>query len=176
VKAEIYVEGQEFPYGKFTFGVLSTTYGLGIYYFLPYAMINQNLGLLMTIFFIFLEGLLIGLVILSYSLEFVFEKMLAKVVLFWVNTTDFKLTLKNLSSHRMQNRQTSILYALSISFIVMISVGFQLQIDATKDEYLMSMGGDIDMGGDSVNPAFINSFLHTLPGLDSVTFVSNHLT
>jgi hypothetical protein len=53
-----------------TFGVVAAAYGLAIYYLLPKAMINLNLGLMISLFFIFLEGLLVGLVVLSYSLEF----------------------------------------------------------------------------------------------------------
>ena len=53
-KIEVYVEGKEFPYGKVLFGIIATSYGLMIYYLLPRALINQNLGLLLTIFFIIL--------------------------------------------------------------------------------------------------------------------------
>lgn len=58
---------------------------------------------------------------------------MARIIYFWINKTDKLLLLKNLSSHRIHNRLTSILYALSISFIIVISVGFHLQLDATKD-------------------------------------------
>lgn len=114
------------------FGVVSTVYGLAIYYLLPYGMINQSVGLLAVLFFVLLEGLLVGLVILSYSFDFVLETFLAKAVLFWANPTDRQLTLKNLSMHRMQNRQTSMIYALSVSLVIMISVGFSVQIDSAK--------------------------------------------
>lgn len=70
-KVEIYVEGREFPTGKVLFGVLATGYGLMIYYLLPRALINQNLGLLLIIFFAILEGLLIGLILLSFSVQYI---------------------------------------------------------------------------------------------------------
>ena len=127
--------------------MVATAYGLAVYYLLPKAMISINLGLMISLFFIFLEGLLIGLVIISYSFEFLLERVMAKVLLFWTPRTDFALTVKNLSCHRMQNRKTSLIYALAVSFVIMIAVGFELQIDATKDEYLKVMGGDIDIGG-----------------------------
>ena len=52
------------------FGLLAAGYGLMIYYMLPRALINQNLGLLLAIFFFILEGLLIGLILLSFSVQY----------------------------------------------------------------------------------------------------------
>jgi hypothetical protein len=50
------------------------------------------------------------------------------VFLFWINKTDFFLMLKNLAAHRFKNRRSSILYAFSVSFIVFVSVGIQIQV------------------------------------------------
>lgn len=113
-----------FPWGKVTFGIVATCYGLAVYYLLPRAMINMNLGLLITLFFIFLQGLLVGLVILSYSFEYLLEEFMASVLLFWANRTDYSLTVKNLSCHRMSNRRTSMIYALSVAFVIFIAIGF----------------------------------------------------
>ncbi len=142
---------------------MATIYGLAIYYLLPKAMINANLGLMMTLFFIFLEGLLVGLIILSYSFEYLLENIMAKVLLFWTNYTDRSLTIKNLSCHRMSNRKTSVIYALAVSFIIMIAIGFELQIEAVRNDYLSMMGGDIDIGGPSVNASFIKNLIPHLP-------------
>ena len=40
----------------------------------------------------------------------------------------FILTLKNLAAHRMKNRKSSLLYALSVSFIIFVSVGISIQM------------------------------------------------
>lgn len=127
-KVEVYVEGREFPTGKVLFGVLAAGYGLMIYYLLPRALINQNLGLLLLIFFVILEGLLVGLILLAFSVQYLFERAVAYACLFWAEATDLLLTLKNLSSHRFRNRRTALLYALSVSFIVFVSVGLQIQL------------------------------------------------
>jgi hypothetical protein len=100
---------------------------------------------------------------------------MASLLLFWTNSTDFALVVKNLSCHRMQNRKTSLIYSLAVSFVIMIAVGFELQINATKDEYLVYMGGDIDIGGHYVSPAFINAALADLPAIASLTFVTASL-
>jgi hypothetical protein len=54
------------------FGFLATFYGLMIYYLLPKSLITLNLGLLLTIFFTILMGLLVGLILLSYSFQYIF--------------------------------------------------------------------------------------------------------
>ena len=50
------------------FGVTACVFGIAIYYGLPLAMLELNLGLILTIFFMLLMGLLLGLVIFSVNL------------------------------------------------------------------------------------------------------------
>lgn len=52
------------------FGVLATTNGLMIYYLLPKGLLNQDIGLLLFVFFAILAGLLGGLILLSYSFQY----------------------------------------------------------------------------------------------------------
>jgi hypothetical protein len=99
-----------------------------IYYLLPKGLVNQDITLLLLVFFVILEGLLIGLVLVGFSFQYLLEKLIAYVFLFWINTTDFILMIKNLSAHRFKNRRSSILYAFSVSFIVFVSVGLQIQV------------------------------------------------
>jgi hypothetical protein len=68
-KTEVYVEGAEFPWKKVAFGVLSTVYGLSVYFLLPYGLINESFGLLAVLFFVVLEGLLVGLVLLTNAFD-----------------------------------------------------------------------------------------------------------
>ena len=70
IHTEIYIEGKEFPYGKLIFGLLSTMFGLMIYYLLPKGLVNQDITLLLLVFFIILEGLLIGMVLVGFSFQY----------------------------------------------------------------------------------------------------------
>ena len=99
-----------------------------IYYLLPKGMINADISLLLFVFFTILVGLLLGLILLSYSFQYLLEKLIAYITLFWTDKTDFMLTMKNLSAHRMKNRRTSLLYALSVSMVIFVSVGLSIQI------------------------------------------------
>lgn len=58
-----------------------------IIYLLPQSLLDQNIGVLLIIFFSILIGLLLGLVILSYSFHYVLEKAVAYITLFWTSVT-----------------------------------------------------------------------------------------
>ena len=173
-KIETYIEGKEFPFGKVIFGGIATSFGLMIYYLLPRALINSNLSVLLVIFFIILEGLLIGLIILAFSVQYFLEKVTAYLCLFWANTTDFILTLKNLSCHRFRNRGTAILYALSVAFIVFVSVGLQIQLQTMYIELLKLNGSYIVVTGD-IDRRKYNDMLSGIDGVEDWAYVSLYL-
>lgn len=50
------------------FGLTGIIYGLGIYYFLPLAMLSFNFALILQIFFAILIGMLYGLSLLAFNL------------------------------------------------------------------------------------------------------------
>ena len=108
-------------------------------------MINEDISLLLFVFFTILSGLLLGLILISYSFQYLFEKLIAYIVLFWTNKTDFLLTMKNLSAHRLKNRRSSLLYALSVSFIIFVSVGSSIQMQTIRDELLKKHGTYIEI-------------------------------
>ena len=65
------------------FGSVSVIFGIGIYYGLPVAMLQLNFGLLLTIFFTILMGLLLGLVLIAINLQGFLEFILMHMLLFW---------------------------------------------------------------------------------------------
>ena len=111
-----------------------------IYYLLPKGLINQDIGLLLIVFFTIIMGLLLGLILIAYSVLYLFEKVVAYLTVFWVNKTDFILTLKNMSAHRFKNRRASLLYSLSVAFIIFVSVGISIQMQTISD-YSMARHG-----------------------------------
>lgn len=137
-----------------------------IYYLLPKALINQDITLLLLVFFIILEGLLIGMVLIGFSFQYLLEKIIAYCLLFWVNKTDFMLMLKNLSAHRFKNRRSSILYAFSVSFIVFVSVGIQIQIQTIYNELLKKHGSFVEIQGTRLDRDFYDQMLPTIEGVE----------
>jgi hypothetical protein len=46
------------------------------------------------------------------------------------------MVLKNLTAHKFRNKLTSIIYSLSIGFIIFLIVSYKLQIESIKTEHL----------------------------------------
>lgn len=141
-------------------------FGLMIYYLLPKGLINQDITLLLFVFFIILEGLLIGMVLIGFSFQYLLEKVVAYGLLFWINSTDFMLMLKNLSAHRFKNRRSAILYAFSVAFIVFVSVGIQIQIQTIYNELLKKHGSFVEVEGLNLNRTFYDDVLKRTEGVE----------
>ena len=51
-----------------TFGVLTTSYGISIYYLMPLSLLSGNFNLILIIFFGILMGMVLGLTLLAFNL------------------------------------------------------------------------------------------------------------
>lgn len=65
------------------FGSISVIAGIGIYYLLPVAILNSNLGLLLNIFFSILLGMILGLTMIALNLQKMLEIFLVNTLLFF---------------------------------------------------------------------------------------------
>ena len=110
------------------------------YYFFPLALVTQQFGLMLNIFFLILFGMLLGLVLLSLNVENLLEHGLTFLLLFWENAACRLLILKNLVAHRGRNRKTTIMYAMSLGFIIFIAVSFAMQIQSATYQQLQRGG------------------------------------
>lgn len=102
--------------------------GIIIYFILPLAVINLDLGLLLEIFFLILIGMIFGLALISLNLQRVIEIITVSVFLFFERKSTKILVLKNLSAHRASNKMTSIIYSLTLGAIIFIVVASNLQL------------------------------------------------
>lgn len=137
VKIIIDVEGKGFPWGRVSFSLIASVFGVSIYYLLPLSLLSFNLGLMIAILFWILIGLLLGLVILSLNVQHLMERLIVFVVfgLFLrclVKTGIRKLILKNLAAHRIRNRRTGTMYSLSLAFVIFLIVAYDVQIKSTS--------------------------------------------
>lgn len=110
------------------FGIISVAYGLSIYYFLPLSLISLNFGMLLLIFFMILIGMFVGMVLLALNLQRVLEILMVYLFLFYELTSTRMLVLKNLIAHKPRNRMTVCIYAMSIGFLIMIVVSYNLEL------------------------------------------------
>jgi len=128
-------------------GIGLTVFGFLIYYLLPLSLISMNLGLFFNIFFGILLGLLFGLIILSLNFEHIIERFLVGVFFFWELSSIPKIVLKNLVAHRIRNRKTTVMYALSLAFIIFITVAYLTEIQTARANRLKRDGAPIVITG-----------------------------
>ena len=120
-------EDNRIPWTIIVIGGVMAGFGFLIYYLFPLALLSFNLTLLLYIFFGLILGMLLGLVMLSLNVEQMLERLVLVVFFFWEKTAITAVVLKNLTAHRERNRKTTIMYSLSLGFIIFMSVSFQLQ-------------------------------------------------
>lgn len=110
------------------FGTIGSLSGMMVYYFLPLSVLNFNPGMLLDIFFLILLGLILGLALIAFNLQRIFELLILNTVLF-LETKSMKILIqKNLSAHRESNRLTSIIYSLTLGCIIFVVVASNLQL------------------------------------------------
>ena len=83
VKITIDIEGKGFPWGRFSFAILASLFGISIYYFLPLSLLSFNFALLINIFFWILIGMLVGMILLSLNVQYLLEKTIVHLFFFW---------------------------------------------------------------------------------------------
>ncbi|KAJ5072648.1 hypothetical protein M0811_01663 [Anaeramoeba ignava] len=131
------------PAAALVIGISLSVYGFLIYYLFPLALLSFNLALLLNMFFWIIAALLFGLVILSLNIEYPIEKAIAYIFLIFNKTYVRTMVLKNLIAHRVRNRKTTIMYALSLGFIIFIAIQFNLQL--TSVEYSIKQQNGCEM-------------------------------
>ena len=102
------------------YGITSTVIGIIVYYMLPIALLEQNLGLILNIFFMLLLGMLLGLVLFAINLQSSMELALLYILLFWEKRSMRMVLRKNLVAHKRKNKLTAIIYALSLGCIIFL--------------------------------------------------------
>lgn len=124
-------------------GIGLSLFGGVIYYVLPLGLLGQNLALLMNIFLFILLGMLLGLVMIALNLQHMLERLLALIFFFWESRGIRNLVVKNLVAHRKRNQKTSILYALSLGFIIFINIAYNIQVSSISEDKKRDIGAVI---------------------------------
>eukprot|EP01116_Phalansterium_solitarium_P010119 TRINITY_DN2458_c0_g2_i3.p1 TRINITY_DN2458_c0_g2~~TRINITY_DN2458_c0_g2_i3.p1 ORF type:complete len:1000 (-),score=386.52 TRINITY_DN2458_c0_g2_i3:162-3161(-) len=111
-------------------GLLLSAFGFGVYLVFPMSLLTMNLALLLNMFFALLLAMLLGCVIVSLNVQHTLEQIVVALLLFWDKLAVTTLVSKNLVAHRRRNRKTAIMFALSLGFIIFISVSFTSTLDS----------------------------------------------
>lgn len=110
-------------------GIVLAALGFIIYYLVPYGLVTSNFYLVLNVFFLILLGMLFGLVVLASNLQPLLEWGYLWLFFFWEKRAVLSVTQKNFDAHRRRNAKTSIMFAISLAFIIFLSVTFTTQIN-----------------------------------------------
>lgn len=132
------------------FGILSCLYGMSIYYFLPYSLISGKLTVLMLIFICILIGMVLGLVIFTSSIDLTLQKIVTKILFMFSKSYYSTIILKNLTSHRLSNKSTSIMFSVSVGLFILVINGIRIEYIADNMHLSRRLSSDlrINAGGD----------------------------
>jgi hypothetical protein len=131
------------------FGLMAVSYGVTIYYCLPLSLLSFNASMLLTIFFIILNGMIVGLSILAYNLQSSCEILILYLFLFWERAEVKILLKKNLVAHKRRNKLTAIIYSLTLACVIFLVTTLNLEID-----YIANMQGFSNLTDDSFDYTF----------------------
>ncbi|GAM17947.1 hypothetical protein SAMD00019534_011220 [Acytostelium subglobosum LB1] len=129
-------------------GFILAAFGFGIYYIFPLSLLSFNLALLLNMFFLLLIAMLLGLILLALNVEHLLERLIVFALLFWEKRAIPQIVLKNLVAHKLRNRKTAIMYAISLAFIIFVNVSYSTQQASMNYKIQQSYGSylRVDMG------------------------------
>ena len=138
------------------FGLLFVLFGTVVYIVLPHALLTENLGIILDVFFAILFSLIFGLTLLVANLRGFIEGFMTYILFFWEKKSMRTLIRKNLVAHKHTNKLTSIIYALTLGCVIFLCVSLTLVLKQTQG----SSGGvagaaDIVVQGDTFYEEFI---------------------
>lgn len=119
-------------------GVAMCTFGFLVYYFLPLALVLNNISLMFNIFFGLLVGMLAGLVVLSLNFLSCIEFLVVLLIFccaFLEKDCVRLMVQKNIIAHRLRNRKTSITFAIALGFLVFMTTAIRTELDSMIYRY-----------------------------------------
>ncbi|EFC43843.1 predicted protein [Naegleria gruberi] len=145
-------EGESISWTSIVMGVVGIIFGFSVYYVMPLSMLTFNITIMMYMFMAVILAMLLGLVLLSLNFENIIEFI---VVLFTIRIFEkvsvIDLVEKNLIAHRERNRKTTLMFSLSLGFIIFSSVLFNTQITAFKYNVMRGAGTELIVGTSRLN-------------------------
>ena len=108
------------------FGFICVIFGVTVYVILPQALLSENIGLILNIFFAILGCLILGLTLLTVNLRGFVEFIVTYLLFFWEKKSMLSLLRKNLMAHKHTNKLTSIIYALTLGCVIFLCVSLNL--------------------------------------------------
>lgn len=146
-------EHRSVPWTALVVGVFLTAFGVGVIVVFPTSLISLNMELLLGLFFVLIVLMLVGFVFLSLNLECLLYRLLALVFFFWDKLAVRKILVKNLIAHRLRNRKTTVMYSVSMSFIIFMFVAYSTMMKSFSYEIEEAYGttAGVRVSGEDAN-------------------------
>eukprot|EP00761_Pharyngomonas_kirbyi_P010043 gb/GECH01010061.1/.p1 GENE.gb/GECH01010061.1/~~gb/GECH01010061.1/.p1 ORF type:complete len:1277 (+),score=329.52 gb/GECH01010061.1/:1-3831(+) len=177
--------GGKWVWGGVVLGLAMAVIGFGTYYIFPLALLSFNLALLLGMFFVLLIAMLLGLVLLASNALTILLTSLGRIFTFFEHGALRSLLVHNIVAHTRRNRKTAIMLAVSLGFVIFISVSFRLQATAFVYQEQQQHGTRIRVEGSNLEESFLfrssnprwalDQFLHRQSVIDSYAFMSRPL-
>ena len=137
-------EQSEMSKSALIIGTFCVVFGFCVYYIFPLALITQRLSLLLAMLFVLMISMLVGLLLLSFSIQHLVERALIFLFFAWFEKRHIRhIILKNMQSHKHRNKKTALMYSASLGFVIMISVVYRVQIGSIGLTMLAHHGGKL---------------------------------
>ena len=121
--------------------------GLLTYYLAPLSFLFQNVQMFLFIMIAILITMLLGLIILTQLLVPYLQKFILKIIMFF-SCQDKKLhliVLKNLEGHKRRDKQVSIMFMVSLGFVIFAGCTLNLIVDFAENLSKGLIGGDFSV-------------------------------
>jgi len=122
------------------FGVLALGYGFGVYNLLPLSMVSFNFSLAMSIFFSILFGMIFSLAVIGINLMPCINFLILKIILIFENKSTKIIVYKNLIAHSDRNRMTSLMFSLTLGFIIFLNIVCGIPFNVERNTMLKHKG------------------------------------
>lgn len=114
-------------FNQFIVAIMLTVIGFTTYYFVPLALINENYTLVLMLLSAILMLIIFGLTFICTLLFTFIERVILWLTLNTCCRRDRRLytvVVKNMDGHSVRNTKTSIMFTLTISFLIFASASF----------------------------------------------------
>lgn len=119
-------------YKMIVFGIFLSAFGVASCYLYPLGLYYKKDNIIIVIFIISIFFIIFGLILLSFNLENLIQFTLTRFLFYFSTESIRELITKNLKSHKFRNRRSVLLFSLSLSTIIFLSVTFHLQTESFK--------------------------------------------
>ncbi|KAL7715713.1 ABC3 transporter permease C-terminal domain-containing protein [Entamoeba marina] len=155
-------------------GIFSTIFGVCSYVLLPWSLLSLRLGLMYAIFGGFVLCLLLGCVLLALNFESILERFCLYLMFFW-DRAGVGISVKNLIAHKKRNQVTSLLFALSLAFILFFYSAYTTNTGTIEQTIKKLYGCDMMVSSSytraTSNNYYLNNLARDAANLDGVAGV-----